>query len=302
MGLRTITVDIERVPIYQRTLDYLELAKARLVLMVMLVTMVGFYMGATGVPVWGQLMHLLIGIALAAGGALALNAYIERDADALMPRTQSRPLPEGRIQPLAALRFGLMTTVGGLLYLALLVHPLSALVTAAITGSYLFCYTPLKLKTWLCSLVGAVPGALPPVAGWVAARGAFGTEAWVLFLILFLWQLPHSLAIARLYRDDYARAGFRILPVIDADGHSTGRQVVGYCLALLVVGMLPTCLGMTGLLYGGAALVLGTTFLGFGIHLARSYTEVAARRLLLASLIYLPLTFVLMALDKMPQL
>lgn len=302
MGLRTAAVALERVSAYQRTLDYLELAKARLVVMVMVVTMVGFHMGTTGVPMWGQLLHLLIGIALAAGGALALNAYMERDTDALMPRTQSRPLPEGRIQPLAALCFGLVTTVLGLLYLALLVHPLSALVTAVITGSYLFCYTPLKLKTWLCSLVGAVPGALPPVAGWVAARGAFGSEAWVLFLILFLWQIPHSLAIARLYRHDYAQAGFRILPVVDDNGHSTGRQVIGYCLALLVVGMLPTFLGMTGFLYCGAAFVLGAGFLACGIHLARSYTEVAARRLLLASLIYLPLTFLLMALDKMPQL
>lgn len=303
MELRTAAVDIERVSVYQRTLAYLELAKARLVLMVLVVTLVGFYMGTAGIPVWGQLMHLLVGIALAAGGALTLNAYIERETDALMPRTQSRPLPEGRIHPLAALRFGLVTTVLGLLYLMLLVHPLSALVTAVITGSYLFCYTPLKLKTWLCSLVGAIPGALPPVAGWVAARGTFGSEAWVLFLMLFLWQLPHSLAIARLYRNDYAQAGFRILPVIDnEEGQSTGRQVVGYCLALLVVGVLPTYIGMAGLTYFCVALVLGMTFLGFGIHLARSYTEVAARRLLLASLIYLPLTFLFMALDKLPQL
>ncbi|MGE3536358.1 MAG: heme o synthase [Candidatus Tectimicrobiota bacterium] len=302
MGLRTATVDFERVSVYQRTLDYVELAKPRLVLMVLIVTMVGFYMGSSGVPAWGQLLHLLLGIALAAGGSLALNAYMERDTDALMPRTQSRPLPEGRIQPLAALRFGLIATMAGLLYLTCFVQPLSAVVTAAITGSYLFCYTPLKLKTWLCSLVGAVPGALPPVAGWVAARGSFGPEALVLFLMLFLWQLPHSLAIARLYRDDYARAGFRILPVVDDDGHSTGRQVVGYCLVLLVVGVLPTFLGMAGPVYGVLAFLLGAMFLGFGIHLARSYTEGAARRLLHASLIYLPVTFLLMALDKLPHL
>jgi protoheme IX farnesyltransferase len=283
-------------------MDYLELAKARLVIMVLVVTVVGFYMGTTDVLDWWRLGHLLVGIALAAGGALALNAYIERDVDALMQRTQSRPLPEGRIQPLAALRFGVVTTVGGLVYLALVVHPLSALVTLAIAASYLFAYTPLKLKTSLCSLVGAIPGALPPVAGWVAARGAFGGEAWILFAMLFLWQIPHSLAIAWLYRDDYARAGLRLLPVVDPDGSSTGRQVVTNCLALLAVGLLPTLVGMTGPLYFCVALVLGLGFLGFGIDLARSYTTAAARRLLLASLVYLPLTFVLMALDKAPKL
>ena len=301
MGMRTATVGFEMAPVYQRTVDYLELAKARLVVMILVVTVVGFYMGTTGVLDWWRLVHLLVGVALAAGGALALNAYIERDVDALMLRTQSRPLPEGRIQPLPALRFGLVTTLGGLVYLTLMVHPLSALVTGAIAVSYLFAYTPLKLKTSLCSLVGAIPGALPPVAGWVAAHESFGGEAWVLFAILFLWQIPHSLAIAWLYRDDYARAGLRLLPVVEPDGHSTGRQVVANCLALLAVGLLPTLIGMTGPLYFIVALVLGVGFLGFGIDLARSYTTAAARRLLLASLLYLPLTFVLMAVDKVPK-
>jgi protoheme IX farnesyltransferase len=232
---------------------------------------------------------------------MALNEYIEREQDALMRRTQSRPLPDGRLQPLAARRFGIITTTGGLLYLVFLGHPLSALVVAITAGSYLFCYTPLKLRTSLCSLVGAVPGALPPVAGWVAARGAFGGEEWVLFAILFLWQLPHSLAIAWLYREDYARAGFRLLPVIHPDGHSTGRQVVTNCLALLAVGLVPTLMGLTGAVYFVAALLLGVAFLGFGIDLARSHTAAAARRLLLASLVYLPLAFLLMALDKVPK-
>jgi protoheme IX farnesyltransferase len=285
-------------------MDYLELAKMRLVLMILVVTMVGFYMGTPGVPDWGQLLHLLhllLGVALAAGGALALNAYIEREVDALMLRTQTRPVPDGRIQPLAALRFGTVTTVFGLLYLALVVHPWSAVLTAVIIGSYLFGYTPLKMKTSLCSLVGAVSGALPPVVGWVAARGSFGSEAWVLFAMLFLWQIPHSLAIARLYRDDYARAGFRILPVIDSEGASTGRHVVTYCLALLAVGLLPTVIGLAGPIYFSVAFVLGLVFLGFGIDLARSYTVAAARRLLFASLVYLPCTFLLMALDKVAQ-
>jgi protoheme IX farnesyltransferase len=203
---------------------------------------------------------------------------------------------------LAARRFGIVITLGGLLYLAVVVEPWSAVLTGAIVGSYLFGYTPLKMKTSLCSLVGAVSGALPPVVGWVAARGTFGSEVWVLFAMLFLWQIPHSLAIARLYRDDFARAGFRILPVIDPEGSSTGRQVVTYCLALLVVGLLPTLIGLAGPVYFIAACVLGLVFLGFGIDLARSYTVAAARRLLFASLVYLPLTFLLMALDKVPPL
>jgi protoheme IX farnesyltransferase len=281
---------------------YLELAKARLILMVLVVTMVGFYMGTSGLPAWGQLPHLLLGVALAAGGALALNAYMERAADALMPRTQTRPVQDGRIQPWSALCFGIALTVIGLVYLAVAVQPLSALVTGAIVGSYLFGYTPLKMKTSLCSIVGAVSGALPPVVGWVAARGAFDGEVWVLFAILFLWQIPHSLAIARLYRDDYAQAGFRILPVVDQDGLSTGRHVVIYCLALLAVGLLPTLVGLTGVVYFMVAFVLGLAFLGFGIDLARTYTTAAARRLLFASLVYLPVLFLFMALDKVPQL
>jgi len=302
MRLQTTTIGVERVTVRQRTMDYLELAKARLVVMVVVVTTVGFYMGTPDVLDGWRLLHLLVGIALAAGGALALNAYIEREVDALMPRTQLRPLPDGRIQPCAALCFGLVTTVGGVLYLALVVQPLSAGVTVAIVGSYLFGYTPLKLKTSLCTFAGAVPGALPPVAGWVAARGTFGGEAWVLFAILFLWQIPHSLAIARLYREDYARAGIRLLPVVEPDGSSTGRQVVINCVALLAVGLLPTLMGLAGPVYFVAALVLGLAFLGCGIDLARSYTAAAARRLLLASLLYLPLTFLVMAWDKTPGL
>jgi len=302
MGLRAATMSMVRVSAYQHLIDYLELVKARLVVMILVVTVVGFYMGLPGVPDWWRLLHLLLGVALAAGGALALNAYIEREVDALMTRTQTRPIPEGRIQPLAARRFGIVTTFCGLLYLALVVEPWSAVLTGAIVGSYLFAYTPLKMKTSLCSIVGAVSGALPPVVGWVAARGTFGSEAWVLFTMLFLWQIPHSLAIARLYRDDFARAGFRILPVIDLEGSSTGRHVVTYCLALLVVGLLPTLIGLAGPVYFIMAFVLGLVFLGFGVDLARSYTETAARRLLCASLVYLPLTFLLMALDKVPPL
>ena len=171
---------------------------------------------------------------------------------------------------------------------------------AAIVGIYLFLYTPLKRKTALCSVVGAIPGALPPVIGWAAARGGLGLEAWVLFAIMFLWQLPHTLAIARLYRDDYARAGIRVLPVVDPDGRITGRQIVSNCLALLAVGMLPTLIGFAGSVYFLGALGLGTGLLGCGVALALSRSTTDARRLVFASIVYLPALLVLMALDKVP--
>jgi protoheme IX farnesyltransferase len=300
-GLRTAPTRLNVATARQRLEDYLNLAKARVVVMVLAVTTAGFYMGTTGPLDWQRLCHLLLGTALAAGGTLALNSYIERAEDALMLRTQSRPVPGGRIQPAAALWFGVMATCGGLLYLALLAHPLAALVTAVTTVCYLFLYTPLKLKSSLCSLVGAVAGALPPVTGWVTAREALGGEGWILFAILFLWQQPHSLAIAWLYREDYARAGFCLLPVIHPDGRSTGRQVVTNCLALLAMALLPTLIGLAGAVYFVTAFLLGLMYLGFAIRLARTRTAVAARGLLLASLLYLPLIFILMALDKVPQ-
>ncbi len=268
--------------------------------MVMITTLVGFYLASVGTPDYVRLVHTLIGLALAAGGTLALNQYLERDVDAQMERTRLRPLPDGRLQPNDARAFGVAITGAGLVYLAFFVNGLSAFVTAISVGSYLFCYTPLKLKSSLCTVVGAVPGALPPVIGWGAASGALGLGAWVLFAILFLWQIPHSLAIARLYRNDYARAGIRVLPVVEPDGGSTGRQIVSNCLALLAVGLLPTLIGLAGSVYFFGALSLGIAFLGCGIALAISRSEAAARRLLFASLVYLPVQLGLMALDKMP--
>ncbi len=278
--------------------DFLELTKPRVVLMVLVTTSVGFYLGSGTTLNSTLLFHTLLGTALAAGGTVALNQFLEREADALMERTRRRPLPSGRLKPIEALAFGVAITTGGLLYLSLVVHPLSGLITAFIVGSYLFLYTPLKQKTPLCTIVGAFPGALPPVVGWAAARGGVGLEAWVLFAILFLWQLPHSLAIAVLYRQDYARAGFRLLPIVDPEGRSTGRQVVLQCLALLVVGLLPTLIGLTGPLYFVAALLLGGGFLWYGVEMALLCSEARARRLLWVSLVYLPLLLGFMALDK----
>lgn len=300
MTFSTETLDITLTSGYRRALDFLELTKPRVVLMVLVTTFVGFYLGAETIPGYSPLIETIIGTALAAAGTLALNQFLERDPDALMERTRHRPLPDGRIQPTEALVFGVLVTAAGLLILEFTVNALSALITASITGSYLFVYTPLKQKSSLCGIVGAVPGALPPVIGWTAARGELGLEAWVLFAILFLWQIPHTLAVARLYRDDFAKAGIRFLPVIDRDGGSTGRQIISHSLALLVVSLLPTFLGLAGSVYFLVAFLFGAMFLAYGIGLAVSQSSAAARRLLFASLVYLPVLLVVMALDRIP--
>jgi protoheme IX farnesyltransferase len=217
-----------------------------------------------------------------------------------MDRTRRRPLPDHRLQPREALWFGVTIALAGLVYLALAVNVLSALVTTFITLSYLVLYTPMKPRSSLCMLVGAVPGALPPVIGWVAARGSMDNAAWVLFAIMFLWQVPHTLAIARLYCEDYAKAGIQFLPVIDPDGESTNRQIVSHSAALLAVSLLPTLLGSAGPLYFVAAFVLGVVFLSYGIRLVLQSTRQRARQLLFASLIYLPVLLLVMALDRIP--
>ena len=278
--------------------DLVALTKPRVVLMVLVTTLMGYDVALTGPADYLRMIHLLIGSLLAAGGTLALNQYRERDLDVRMDRTRARPLPAGRLQPLEAWLFGVALTLVGTAYLAALVNPLVALVTLATTILYLFAYTPLKRRTPLCTLVGAVAGALPPVAGWAAARGDVAPGAWVLFAILFLWQLPHTLAIARLYRDDYARAGVRVLPVVDPDGASTGRQVVLACVALVSVSLLPAVAGWTGPIYLAGALVLGLAFSAVGVEQALVPSPRAARHVLLASLIYLPLLLGLMAFDR----
>ena len=298
MTVQTGTPDLGLTQARRWAADFLALTKPRVVLMVLVTTLVGFYLGSPRGPDYGGLLATLVGTGLAAGGTIALNQFLEREVDARMERTRLRPLPDGRLQPLEALAFGAAITSAGLLLLTFAVNALSGLVAAGIVSSYLFLYTPLKRKTSLCSVVGAVPGALPPVIGWAAARGELGLGAWVLFAILFLWQIPHSLAIARLYREDYARAGLRLLPVLEPDGRSTGRQVVSHCLALLAVSLLPTLTGVAGSVYFIAALAFGAAFLGCGIGLAVSRSAAAARRLLCASLVYLPALLVVMALDK----
>ena len=282
----------------RRAADYIELIKPRLVMMILITTAAGFYLGAQQTIDWMLCLHTLVGAGLTAAGVLGLNQYLERDVDAQMKRTQERPLPGGRMNPLEALIAGVVLTGSGMLYLTFIVNALSGFVISLIVVSYLFLYTPLKRKTSLCTLIGAVPGALPPVVGWVAARDTLTGEAWVLFAILFLWQLPHSLAIAYIYRDDYAKAGFRLLPVIHPDGASTCRQIVINCIALLGIGLLPALYNIAGSIYFFTAFLAGIAFLVVGIYLARTRSVKAARYLLYASLLYLPVVFITMALDK----
>ena len=292
------TVGIATASASRRVADFCELTKPRIVLMVLVTAWVGYYAGSASVPNYLQLIQMLLGTALAAGGTLTLNQFLERDIDARMARTCRRPLPDGRVQPYDALWFGIGLTVSGLGYLAIAVNLLSAVVAASITVSYLWAYTPMKRMSSLCVPVGAVPGALPPVIGWVAARGELSVDAWVLFAIMFLWQIPHTLAIASLYREDFAKAGIYFLPVIEPDGESTNRQIILHCSALLVVSLLPTLIGLAGVIYFYTAFLLGAGFLASGISLVMVPARASARRLLFASLIYLPVLLTVMALDR----
>jgi heme o synthase len=282
----------------QVMVDLVTLTKPRVVVMVLVTTLVGYYVALTGAPDYAQVIHLTIGTLLAAGGTLALNQVWERDVDARMARTRLRPLPDGRLHPAEGLVFGATITGLGVLYLGSLVNVAAAAVTVTIVVLYLFAYTPLKLRSALCTLVGAVPGALPPVTGWVAARGDLGVGAGILFGILFLWQLPHTLAIARLYAEDYARGGVQVLPVVDRQGGSTERHMLQACLALLAASLLPTLVGLTGAVYFTGAFLLGLVLLGVGGLQAWSPGPTGARRMLFASLLYLPVLLALLAFDK----
>jgi heme o synthase len=284
-----------------RAADFFQLTKPVVVVMVLLTAAAGFYLGSASDTDLLVMYHTLIGTALAAAGALALNQFLERDLDARMARTRNRPLADGRLDPSRALGFGALTTAAGTLYLTMTVNALSGLLTSVTVLSYLFIYTPLKQRTSLCSLVGALPGAMPPLVGMAGARGELGADSWVLFVILFLWQIPHSLAVAQLYRDDYARADVCFLPVVDRGGKKTGAHAVASCAALLVVALLPTVIGLAGPLYFLGALTLGLGFLGCSVALVFRQRPVDASRLLFASLLYLPVLLALMAFDKGPM-
>jgi heme o synthase len=274
--------------------DYLELSKARIVLMVLLTTAAGFAIASADGIGWILFAHTIVGTALIAGGTNALNQYAERDLDAKMRRTQNRPLPAGRISPQAALIFSVAISVAGTLYLALLVNFLTAALGVLTLSSYLFIYTPLKQKTSLSTIVGAVPGAIPPMMGWSAATGTIGLGAWILFGILFLWQLPHFLAIGWMYREDYARGGFPILAVVDGSGAVSGRQAFIWSLALLPISLVPAAMGGAGPVYAASAVACGFLLIATSWVFARSRTMKAARHLFFASIVYLPLVMSLL--------
>ncbi|MFN3407708.1 MAG: heme o synthase [Limisphaerales bacterium] len=276
-----------------------DLTKARLTLLVLLTTLVGFYLGTSGATDYARLFHTMLATALLAGGAAALNQLLEREYDARMRRTATRPLPAGELTPETVLLFGGVCSVGGLLYLALAVNYLTCILGAVTLLTYLFLYTPLKRVTWLNTAVGAIPGAIPPLMGWTAASGQLSPEGWTLFGILALWQLPHFFAIAWLYRDEYARAGFVMLPAVDADGSRTGAQAVSHTLALLGVSMLPFLFKLAGPVYLGGALLLGVAYAAFAFRFARALSLTAARQLFYSSIIYLPLLLTLLVGDKL---
>jgi len=251
----------ESLSVRARVAAYIELTKPRITSLIVLTAAAGFALGSRGSVNYLALLHAMIGIALLSSGIATLNQFMERDLDGLMRRTAARPLPTGRLLPIEALWFGIFTTATAEVYLAAFTNLLTALLGLTIVAGYLFVYTPLKTRTTLSTAFGAFPGAMPPLVGWTAARGEIDVNALVLFAILFLWQFPHFLAIAWMYREDYGRAGIRMLPVVEPDGRVTAQQIVSYTLMLLPVSLLPTALGISGRIYLAAALVLGLLFL-----------------------------------------
>jgi protoheme IX farnesyltransferase len=281
-----------------RASDYVALAKPRLNVLVVASALAGYAMAGGDTTNAPLLLLTLFGTALVAGGASAFNQILEREADALMRRTRTRPLPDRRLPASSALAYATVLSVAGLLILSFGVNRLSAIVAFATLASYAIVYTPLKRRTSFATVIGAIPGALPPVIGWAAAAGSLSQGAWVLFGILFLWQLPHFLAIAWMYRDDYARAGFPLLPVIEPDGRSTARQAVVYAAALLPVALAPTLVGMSGTAYFAGALASTLLFLAMSVRFASTRSVRDARRLFFTSIVYLPVLWLLMIVDR----
>lgn len=279
-------------------LSYLELTKPRVTLMVVLTALVSFYLASTSID-FVLLVHTIVGTTLLAAGCAVSNQYLERDVDARMQRTRSRPLPSGRIMPAKALVFGVVLTVGGGLYLGAAANLLTGALGLASAAVYLFGYTPFKKKSPLCTTIGAFPGATPVLLGWAGARGTLDLEAWILFAVLFLWQYPHFLAIAWVYRDDYRRGGFRMLPQVDPGGRKTALQILIFILLLVPVSLLPTQVGLSSSLYAAGAVILGGVLLWSGLRVNRTRSRAAAHTLLKTSVVYLPLLMVLMALDRL---
>jgi protoheme IX farnesyltransferase len=287
--------------------DYIALTKPRITWLILMSTGIGYFFGLPAAANWWEflrsipllsLLHTVLGTGLIASGTAALNQWYEREADRKMRRTAMRPLPAGRMPANRALAFGAALSAAGFLELWLGVNLLSGLIGGFTLASYLFLYTPMKQRTWWSTTVGAIPGAMPPMIGYAAAAGAITRESWVLFAILFLWQFPHFYSIAWMYKEDYARAGIRMLPVVEPDGRSTARQIVLYGLALIPVSLVPSLLGMSGRIYLAGALVLGLWFLYSGVRVAVDRTVLRARAVLITSVLYLPLIYGLMLIDR----
>ena len=294
--MKTVVATVPTV--HPRLGDFLAITKPRLNLLVVATAAAGYYLGANHEATWPAGIVAVGGTALVAGGASAMNQIYERETDRLMQRTRMRPMPDGRLTVVEAGAFAAALAVTGLLVLALGANVLAMLVALATLLTYVLVYTPLKLKTSFATVVGAVPGALPPMIGWAAATNTLSREAWAMFAIVFLWQMPHFLAIAWLYRDEYARAGFPLLPVKEPDGHSTGRAVLAYGAALLPVSMVPTLIGLTSPSYFAGALLLSSGYLALAALFARRRQRVDALRLFIGSIVYLPLVWSLMILTR----
>src|ERR1700733_14900663 len=265
------------IPVTERAWAYVALAKPDVTFLVVITTVAGFYIASRGPLDWALLAHTLVGTMLAAAGTATLNQYTEREADALMRRTAARPIPSGLISPTEAFWLGSILVVVGVVYLSILSNVLAAALTLATTALYLGVYTPLKKITPLATFIGAFPGAIPPLIGWAAARGSLSLGAWILFAILFLWQFPHFLAIAWMYREDYARAGIRMLPTVDRTGDATFRQIVCTSAILVWVSALPSVVGMAGMRYFFGALVLGMLLLQVSLWAHRVRTSARAK-------------------------
>jgi len=276
---------------------YLELTKPRIAFMLVLTSAAGFYLGSTGGFDIGLFVNSMLGITLLAFGVATLNQYIERDIDTLMERTAKRPLPMGKLTPLEALIFGTVLCAVAEVYLLFLVNGLTALLGLTVIVGYVLLYTPLKTRTSASTAIGALPGAMPPLMGWTAASGNITLGAWALFVLLFLWQFPHFLAIASMYKEQYAKAGILMLPVVEKDGRITARQIVLFTVMLLPVSLAPFFLGFAGWIYLVGAVLLGIWFLWASIGAARAKTVEKSRKLLLVSVLYLPAIFALMVID-----
>ncbi|MGP0075214.1 MAG: heme o synthase [Bryobacteraceae bacterium] len=278
--------------------DYIALTKPRITWLILMSTGVGYFFGAKNGWHWLTLLHTIIGTGLIASGTAALNQWYERDADSKMRRTQARPLPSGRLDAGKALVFAIAISVAGFVELWFGANPLCALLGLITLLTYLFVYTPLKQRSPHSTTVGSIPGAMPPLIGFAAASGTLTWDAWVLFAILLLWQFPHFYAIAWMYKDDYARAGIRMLPVVEPDGKSTARRILLYSIALIPISLMPKFFAMAGNIYLYGALALGLAFLYYGLRIRTDRTRQQARRVLLASVVYLPMLFSLMLLDR----